>query len=235
MFARRTNPKEPLIFLCRGWELELENLDDSRAAAYADVMRRWKIVSRVRAQGAISGGLLTLAVLAVTGCGGDESTEGPGSVPSRLSNADKQACVAAINAVRAAVTQPASYTGSWSALPDMTWSDAVAASAQGWADYLASHGCKLEHASNTGYGENLALGTRLTASNAVALWASEIDRYTWSANYSAADFNAGSGHYTQLVWRSTVEVGCGIAECNASVIVSCRFSPPGNYLGKPVY
>ncbi|MGE5783089.1 MAG: hypothetical protein ACM3ZE_00795 [Myxococcales bacterium] len=97
-------------------------------------MRRSKIISRVHAQGAISGGLLTLAVLVVTGCGGDESIDGPSSVPSRLSNADKQACVAAINAVRASVIQPANYTGSWSALPDMTWSEAVAASAQGWAD-----------------------------------------------------------------------------------------------------
>jgi pathogenesis-related protein 1 len=199
------------------------------------VMRRSKVVSMARALGVFSDGLLGLLVLSVIACSGDDSSNGSGSVSSKVSESDQQTCVDAINAVRASVRQPANYAGNWSTLPDVTWSDTAAASAQGWANHLASLGCKLEHASNTGYGENLARGTHLTVSSAVAMWASEIDAYNWSPTYTAADFNAGSGHYTQLVWRSTVEVGCGTAECGTSVVVSCRFSPPGNYLGRSVY
>lgn len=176
-----------------------------------------------------------LVALVITACGGDDSGDSASPVDSKVSDADKQIYVDAINAVRASVTEPSNYAGTWAALPNVTWSDTVAASAQGWANHLASSGCKLEHASNIGYGENLAMGTRLTAASAVAMWASEVDKYTWSPTYSAADFNAGSGHYTQLVWRASVQIGCGVATCGTSVIVSCRFSPPGNSLGQSVY
>jgi hypothetical protein len=101
-----------------------------------------------------------------------------------------------INAVRAAVTQPANYTGTWTPLPNVTWSDTVAASAQAWANNLATNqNCNLVHESQNTYGENLAMGTNLTPQQAVDIWAGEKSAYTWSPTYSMADFNAGSGHY----------------------------------------
>jgi uncharacterized protein YkwD len=144
--------------------------------------------------------------------------------------------VDAVNAVRAAVTQPANYKGTWTPLPDMAWSDTVAASAKAWADNLAAtQNCNLVHESQSTYGENLAMGTNLTPQQAVTMWASEKNLYTWSATYSMADFNAGSGHYTQLVWRKSIQIGCGSATCGRNVVISCRFSPPGNYIGQAVF
>jgi hypothetical protein len=144
--------------------------------------------------------------------------------------------VDAVNAVRAAVTQPANYKGTWTPLPDVAWSDTVAASAKAWADNLAAtQNCNLVHESQSTYGENLAMGTNLTPQQAVTMWASEKNLYTWSATYSMADFNAGSGHYTQLVWRKSIQIGCGSATCGRSVVISCRFSPPGNYIGQAVF
>jgi pathogenesis-related protein 1 len=145
--------------------------------------------------------------------------------------------VDAIDAVRAAVTEPANYSGTWTPLPNVTWSDTVAASAQAWATNLATtQNCGLTHESQKTYGENLAMGTNLTPQGAVNLWAGEKNLYTYSAKYSQADFNAGSGHYTQLVWRTSIQVGCGSATCSGNVVViSCRFLPPGNYIGQPVY
>ena len=141
-----------------------------------------------------------------------------------------------INAVRAAVTQPANYTGTWTPLPNVTWSDTVAASAQAWANNLATNqNCNLVHESQNTYGENLAMGTNLTPQQAVDIWAGEKSAYTWSPTYSMADFNAGSGHYTQLVWRKSTQVGCGSATCGKTVVISCRFSPPGNYIGQAIY
>jgi uncharacterized protein YkwD len=144
--------------------------------------------------------------------------------------------VDAINAVRAAVTKPASYTGTWAPLPDVSWSETVAASAQAWANHLATDNqCGLAHESQNTYGENLAMGTSLTAQQAVDMWASEKNLYTWSPTYSMADFDAGSGHYTQLVWRKSTQVGCGSTACGRAVVISCRFSPPGNYIGQAAY
>lgn len=144
--------------------------------------------------------------------------------------------VDAINAVRAAVSKPTNYTGTWAPLPEVVWSDTVAASAQAWADNLATtQNCKLVHESQNSYGENLAMGTNLTPKQAVDMWAGEKNLYTWSPTYSMADFNAGSGHYTQLVWRKSTQVGCGSATCARSVVISCRFSPPGNFMGQAVF
>jgi pathogenesis-related protein 1 len=160
-----------------------------------------------------------------------------GSTAGGTSSTVANQYVTAHNAVRSAVTQPSNYTGTWVAIPNVTWSDTIAATAQAWAENLATNqNCSLVHASGTGYGENLAMGSNLTPQQAVDMWAGEKNLYTWSATYSMADFNAGSGHYTQLVWRATTEIGCGSATCsNNRVIICCRYSPPGNYIGQAVY
>jgi uncharacterized protein YkwD len=173
-------------------------------------------------------------VTAGGGAQGGSSSVASGSTGTTSNVASQY--VDAINAVRQAVTAPTNYSGTWAPLPNVTWSDTVAASAQTWANTLAStQNCGLTHESNTGYGENLAAGMNLTPSAAVKLWADEKSKYTYSAKYTQADFNGGSGHYTQLVWRKSTEVGCGSATCGGTVVISCRFNPPGNYLGEPVY
>jgi pathogenesis-related protein 1 len=139
--------------------------------------------------------------------------------------------VAAHNAVRAQVTEPPDYQGAWEPLPPVSWSDTVAASAQGWADHLraAAH-CGLQHDTNSGYGENLAAGTNLTPSAAVAMWAEEKSQYTYNPRYEFV-----AGHYTQIIWRSSVEIGCGAASCDARTVIVCRYSPPGNVIGQQPY
>jgi hypothetical protein len=47
------------------------------------------------------------------------------------------------------------------------------------------------------------------------------------------------GHYTQMVWRGTYVVGCGIAPPGAGglpySILVCVYYPPGNYIGRAPY
>jgi hypothetical protein len=40
------------------------------------------------------------------------------------------------------------------------------------------------------------------------------------------------GHYTQLVWRDTNEVGCALASSSGEQVLVCRYSSPGNYRGE---
>jgi len=43
------------------------------------------------------------------------------------------------------------------------------------------------------------------------------------------------GHYTQMIWRNTTEVGCAVAERDDRQILVCRYSPPGNVRGEMAY
>ena len=115
----------------------------------------------------------------------------------------------------------------------MAWSDEVAQTAQAWANHLKStKGCGLEHADGTGYGENLAAGTNVDAARAVEMWANEVKNFSYSPKYT---FETDTGHYTQIVWRGTERIGCASAACERSKVVVCRYDPPGNYIGQPVY
>lgn len=145
---------------------------------------------------------------------------------------DARAYVDAHNAIRAAVQKPAGYAGAWEPLPPVTWSEEVAGTAQAWAEHLRdTMRCGLSHA-DTRYGENLAAGKKVDAAKAVRMWAGEIDKYRYAPVY---EFEAKSGHYTQLIWRKTTQIGCGRAICGSNAVVVCRYSPPGNHIGKAPY
>lgn len=107
----------------------------------------------------------------------------------------------------------------------LRWSDDLAATAQAWADSLRDRGCRFEH-SRTAYGENLAAGTSLSADNAVALWAQEGESYS----YRRAAFSMETGHFTQMVWGATRQIGCGASECQGMRLWVCHYDPPGNVL-----
>lgn len=165
--------------------------------------------------------------------GSSSSTAGKSSGPVTSSFPDAQAYVDAHNAVRAAVKEPSGYSGTWQAVPPVDWSDEVAQTAQEWANNLkATKNCGLEHASGTGYGENLAAGTNVDAERAVDMWAGEGADYTYEPKYA---FDTNTGHYTQIVWRSTQHIGCASASCSGSNVVVCRYDPPGNYIGQKIY
>ncbi len=43
------------------------------------------------------------------------------------------------------------------------------------------------------------------------------------------------GHYTQIIWQNTNQVGCAITRAGGNDILVCRYNPPGNWVGELVY
>lgn len=128
-------------------------------------------------------------------------------------------------------------------IPPVTWSPDLAAVAQAYSETLAAGGCTLTHSRNE-YGENLAWfsGLRPTPDDVVDGWASEEACYTYGpfmagdACTSACDRSGGCGHYTQVIWRTTERIGCGVARCpSGAEIWTCNYDPPGNFLGRTPY
>ena len=120
-------------------------------------------------------------------------------------------------------------------VPPLQWSKQLAGLAQDWADTLQRQGCRPEHRPANEFGENIewAGGQRLTPEEVVGLWGREGAFY----NYAANSCQAGKDclHYTQVVWRSTTAVGCGMARCGSSEVWVCNYAPPGNWVGKRPY
>ena len=127
-------------------------------------------------------------------------------------------------------------------LPFLTWSDSLAATAAAWAAQcidneapagLIDHNAGRSNGHPYYVGENIfGSGGTATAQQAVSSWASEGANY----NYATNTCNGVCGHYTQIVWRTTLEVGCALHDCPnlqfGSTIV-CDYGPGGNSGGKP--
>jgi hypothetical protein len=43
---------------------------------------------------------------------------------------------------------------------------------------------------------------------------------------------ADVGHYTQLIWPTTREVGCAVAKGQGNDVLVCRYAPAGNVYGE---
>ncbi|MCJ7444961.1 MAG: CAP domain-containing protein [Methanotrichaceae archaeon] len=123
-------------------------------------------------------------------------------------------------------------------IPPLVWSDTLASGAQEWADYLATLG-RLQH-SNSGYGENLWMGSPpgyFSYTQMVDGWGSEKQYFVYGIfpNVSSTGNWADVGHYTQIIWKNTLQCGCAKATGGNWDYFVCRYNPPGNYIGQYVF
>ncbi|XP_031123522.1 pathogenesis-related protein 1A-like [Ipomoea triloba] len=117
-------------------------------------------------------------------------------------------------------------------VPPLRWNATVAAYAEAYAAQRSAD-CALEHSEGP-YGENIAEGYgELSAVDSVKMWVGEKPNYDYASN------SCVSGeclHYTQVVWRNTMSIGCARAAChNGWMFVTCNYYPPGNYEGERPY
>ena len=133
----------------------------------------------------------------------------------------------------------------------LQWANHLANYSQEWANHLATTSCNMIHrveANNNpaGYGENLFWSSPLmwsdgkyevaqvSAARVARDWAAEAQFYDYASNTCAPGEQCG--HYTQMVWRDTRQLGCGMAYCpNGGQIWVCSYDPPGNWVGERPY
>lgn len=114
-------------------------------------------------------------------------------------------------------------------VPPLTWSNDLASVAQQWADHLIqtnSYGPRQKRQ----FGENSfeVQNGRADAKQVVDAWAGERTAYDAASNTC----RARCGHYTQVVWRDTTKVGCGMAQGKGREVWVCNYDPPGNVIGE---
>ena len=138
--------------------------------------------------------------------------------------------------------------------PSMTAKASLDNSAQAWAEEMAANN-RFSHqrwADRNGEGENLATawisqtltGDDLNAwalersADAVQKWYDEIKDYSWDSPDDKSAHTGVVGHFTQIVWTDSVELGVGWkvfpdpAKGGTKIFIVSRYSPSGNWRGR---
>merc|ERR1712051_700551 len=127
----------------------------------------------------------------------------------------------------------------------LTWNEDLATVAQKWADQ-----CLFDHDKNRnipGYlhvGQNVYLQSiskkfpGIHIDKTVQKWFDEISVFNPN-QIEPFGFTMGAGHFTQVAWAETHEIGCGWSNWMEGSrwkrIVVCNYAPGGNWIGKSMY
>ena len=119
---------------------------------------------------------------------------------------------------------------------DLTRNSELEVIAQTYSEKLASTG-NFAHSGNkykgNPLGENLykswgSYQVSVTGKEASNSWYEEVKDY----DFNNPGFTSGTGHFTQLVWKNSKQLGCGASCQNNAIVVTCNYYPAGNYLGE---
>lgn len=157
---------------------------------------------------------------------------------SSLSEADKQAILNAHNYFRSRVNPTATN------MEKMVWNDELANVAQEYADNCVFNHNSLRSDQSPSFsyvGENLFISSG-SATNYTAYvegWFNEVQVY----NYNSNQCSGVCGHYTQVVWAGSDNLGCGAYRCATTVGFGgtnalnfvCNYGPGGNVNGARPY
>lgn len=134
--------------------------------------------------------------------------------------------------------------------PPLKYSVTLQKAAKHWAEKLQKDGCGMLHSHGKvgPYGENLywaspkkeahakdAKGAwiwhnslqHITEQAVVQAWYDEVKWYDYETN--SCEKGQMCGHFTQVIWNTTTELGCAAMACaDRSQVWVCEYAPPGN-------
>ena len=78
-------------------------------------------------------------------------------------------------------------------------------------------------------GENIFIGQEkeVNLEKVINDWYNECNNYDFKK-----DFQKGTEHFTQIIWKETKELGIGISNQGDKTYIVANYYPPGNFLGK---
>lgn len=115
--------------------------------------------------------------------------------------------------------------------PPLTYSPVISEFSQSWADNMALSEV-FQHSIDSVYGENIAMTSEtgtFAIIQSIDMFYNEVESY----DFSKPGFYPKTGHFTQLVWIKTTEIGFGVSvSSNGYTYVCTNYDPPGNYFGE---
>lgn len=93
---------------------------------------------------------------------------------------------------------------------------------------------RFKHSSSDKFGENIFMSGNILLSDSDAVkeatkeWYSEVSTY----NYNNPGISMATGHFTQVVWKNSKNLGIGVARSLRGVYVCANYDPPGNFKGQ---
>lgn len=111
--------------------------------------------------------------------------------------------------------------------PPMTYDSASAKLAQGWAENLANTNTFSHRPSSQrgGRGENIAYSSNGSNKSMFMMWYDEVKDWDFAQGRSRGGV---TGHFTQVVWKATTKLGCGLSKGR----LVCNYMPAGNFSGR---
>ncbi|CAH0600222.1 unnamed protein product [Chrysodeixis includens] len=116
-------------------------------------------------------------------------------------------------------------------VPPLVLNKEISKTSQKWAEELAKKDA-MAYSLNKSYGENVYCGwsadpnTKIKARDCVEKWYSEINNFSFGREPEVLT----CGHFTQVVWKSTKELGVGSAKSKSGKLyVVANYYPPGNF------
>ncbi|KAK3928569.1 Golgi-associated plant pathogenesis-related protein 1 [Frankliniella fusca] len=121
---------------------------------------------------------------------------------------------------------------------DLLMSAELCDMAQTWANHLAHTNSFMYKPGETLVGQNLycrlpnTAATEVTGQEVSAYWYSACKQYNYGKEPDVLHANVNAGHFTQLVWAGSREIGVGKARSRqGKTVVVAMYRPPGNVSG----
>ncbi|XP_011054202.1 PREDICTED: venom allergen 3-like, partial [Acromyrmex echinatior] len=129
-------------------------------------------------------------------------------------------------------------------ISDIFWSNQLAI-AQRWANQCNYKHDACRDIDKYQVGQNIAQSyssgeNDFTMRSFIEMWYDEVEKFDANRVNQPFEMQVETGHYTQIVWAETRDVGCGFImydnqkKWNTSSLV-CNYSPAGNIINGRIY